>query len=166
MKEFAKKQINFSIIRVHNSCDKMIRVMRENYDSDERKLNVSDLEKSVNTKTSVEVTKEFVTAASFILSAAIGGKKASAKKEPLWDTKKFETGQWLSQSAYLTVKAIEGKKITVENSFGDQMHISKDILEKMDSAHHFQKEVPMNMTELAELLENAGDTCFQVSFRK
>jgi hypothetical protein len=64
------------------------------------------------------------------------------------------------------VKAIDGKKITVENSFGDQMHISKDILEKMDSAHHFAKEVPMNMTELAELLETAGDTCFQVSFRK
>jgi hypothetical protein len=38
------------------------------------------------------VTKEFVTAASFILSAAVGGKKAAAKKEPLWDTKKFETG--------------------------------------------------------------------------
>ena len=64
------------------------------------------------------------------------------------------------------MKAIDGKKITVENSFGDQMHISKDILEKMDSARHFAKEVPMNMTELAELLESAGDTCFQVSFRK
>ena len=46
------------------------------------------------------------------------------------------------------------------------MHISKDILEKMDSAHHFKNEVPMNMTELAELLEDAGDTVFQVSFRK
>lgn len=36
----------------------------------------------------------------------------------------------------------------------------------MDSANHFAKEVPMNMTELAELLESAGDTCFTVNFRK
>jgi hypothetical protein len=46
------------------------------------------------------------------------------------------------------------------------MHVSKDILEKMDSGSHFAKEVPMNMTELAELLEAAGDTVFTVSFRK
>lgn len=46
------------------------------------------------------------------------------------------------------------------------MHVSRDILEKMDSANHFAKEVPMNMTDLAELLENAGDTAFTVSFRK
>lgn len=46
------------------------------------------------------------------------------------------------------------------------MHVSRDILEKMDSANHFQKEVPLNMTELAELLENAGDTAFTVSFKK
>jgi len=86
MKEFAERGINFSIIRVNNTVDKMIGVMRANYDQGDRKLNVSDLEKSVNMKTHAEVTKEFVTAASFILSAAVGGKKA-AKKEPLWDTK-------------------------------------------------------------------------------
>jgi hypothetical protein len=40
------------------------------------------------------------------------------------------------------------------------MHISKDIVEKMDSAHHFEKEIPMNMTDLAVLLEKAGDTVF------
>ncbi len=36
----------------------------------------------------------------------------------------------------------------------------------MNSANHFAKEVPMNMTELAELLETVGDTVFTVSFRK
>ena len=160
--------VNFSIIRVHKTCDKMIKVMQDNYDSADRKIIVSDLLKSVNTKTNAEVTKEFVSSASYILNIAVGGgkKTKAVKKQPLWDVKKFETGQWLSQSAYLTVKDIAGTKITVENQFGDQMHISKDILEKMDSAHHFKTEVPMNMTELAELLENAGDTVFQVSFRK
>jgi hypothetical protein len=47
MKEFARRHINFSVIRVDKSCDKMIKVMQANYDSDKLKLNVSDLEKSV-----------------------------------------------------------------------------------------------------------------------
>jgi len=42
------------------------------------------------------------------------------------------------------------------------MYISLDIIEKMDSANHFAKEVSMNMTELAELIENASDTVFTV----
>lgn len=97
MKMFAARKINFSIIRVNNTVDKMIKVMRENYDSDSMVLNVSDLEKSVATKSKAEVTKEFVAAASFILSATVGrkgGKAAGAVKrgEPLWEPKKFETG--------------------------------------------------------------------------
>jgi len=64
------------------------------------------------------------------------------------------------------VKEISGTKITVENSFGETMHVSKDIIEKMDSGNHFKKELSINMTELAELLESVGDTCFTVSFRK
>ena len=36
----------------------------------------------------------------------------------------------------------------------------------MWSATHFAKEVPMTMTELAELIEAAGDTVFSVTFRK
>ena len=46
------------------------------------------------------------------------------------------------------------------------MHVSKDILEKMWSATHFTKEVPMNMTGLAELLTTVSDTIFTVQFRK
>lgn len=46
------------------------------------------------------------------------------------------------------------------------MDISKDILQKMDSATHYAKEVPLNMTQLSELLSTCGDTVFTVSFRK
>lgn len=46
------------------------------------------------------------------------------------------------------------------------MHVSKDIIEKMDSGNHFSNVIPVNMTELAELLESVGDTVFTVSFRK
>jgi hypothetical protein len=122
------------------------------------------------------VSKEFVTAAtSYILSvscAAPAGKGAAAakkivrKNKPLWDGSKIAVGQWLSQTQYYHVKAIEGTRITVENQWGNLMLVSKDIIEKMDSADHFEKEVGMNMTALAELLETLSDTIFQVNFRK
>ena len=96
------------------------------------------------------------------MSAAVGGgkkggKKSVAKKvkrtgKPLWDTKKYETKQYFSQTAYMNVKAIDGNRVTVQNSFGNDLYVSKDILEGMYSAEHFKKEVPMNMTAIAELL--------------
>jgi hypothetical protein len=46
------------------------------------------------------------------------------------------------------------------------MHVSKDIVEKMDSGNHFAKQVEVNMTELAQLLESVGDTVFTVSFKR
>jgi len=105
-----------------------------------------------------------------MLSVAIGGKGAAAKvvrkEKTLWDTKQLAPEQWLSQTAYLTVKDITGSRITVENSFGQTMHVSKDIIEKMHSANHFKTSVPMNMTSLAELLESVGDTVFSVRFHK
>jgi len=101
MQEFAKQRINFSVVRVDPSVDKMIGVMRANYDSIDRKLIVTDLQNSVSTKSNAEVTKEFVAATSYILSVAVGGAdhKKVAKKvasEPKWDVKKFAVGQWFS----------------------------------------------------------------------
>ena len=64
------------------------------------------------------------------------------------------------------VREITADQVTVENQYGDKMHVSPNILEKMDSADHFEKEVPMTMTELAETLQSAGDTVFTVRFHK
>lgn len=61
---------------------------------------------------------------------------------------------------------IAGDRVTVQNQYGNLMHVSRDILEKMHSATHFAREVPRNMTELAELLTNVSDTIFTVQFRK
>ena len=47
---------------------------------------------------------------------------------------------------------IAGNRVTVVNSFGNTLYVSKDILEGMFSGDHYDKEVPMNMTGLAELL--------------
>ena len=43
MQEFAKRRINFNVVRVDASTDKMLGVMRANYDSIDRKLIVTDL---------------------------------------------------------------------------------------------------------------------------
>ena len=96
MKTFAAKNINFTIVKVNDSCDTMIKVMQANYDNHNRTMNVSDLAHAVQTKTSAEVTKEFVNAASFMLSVSLGvkGKDGAAakvvrKEKPLWDTKQL-----------------------------------------------------------------------------
>ena len=47
MKTFAAKNINFTIVKVNDSCDAMIQVMQANYDSHDRTLNVSDLAHAV-----------------------------------------------------------------------------------------------------------------------
>lgn len=82
----------------------MITVMRNNYDTSSMTLSVQDLSETIKMKSNEEVTKEFVNAASFILSAAVAGKGGKGKKsearpksDPLWDTKQFKVGQWFSQ---------------------------------------------------------------------
>jgi hypothetical protein len=43
-------------------------------------------------------------------------KKAGPKRtNPLWDVKKIEKGQCLSQTIYFNVKSIDGGRITVVN---------------------------------------------------
>jgi len=72
--------------------------MEENYNASGNTMNVTDLSKACQTKTHAEVTKDFVNAASFILSAAVkddgkkGKKGGAAKKKArsgkrLWDAK-------------------------------------------------------------------------------
>jgi len=112
MREFSNRGINFTFVKINEACEKMIGVMKENYKGlNDRLLTVTDLANACKTKTSQEVSKDFISAASFIISAhvsdslkgkkSVGKKSASAKKEALWDTSKFETGQWFSQTTYV-----------------------------------------------------------------
>jgi len=68
--------------------------------------------------------------------------------------------------AYLTVRNITSSTVRVENSYGMQMDVSRDIIERMWSANHFDTEVNMGMTDMAALLETIGDTVFSIQFRK
>ena len=103
MKDFATKNIDFTIIKVNNLCDKMIKVMQENYNSTGKVMNVQDLSNACATKSAAEITKDFVAATSFIISKAIDKTKGSSKgasslpkQVPLWETSKFDVGQFLS----------------------------------------------------------------------
>ena len=139
-------------------------------------MHVTDLANACKNMSKQEVDNQFVNAASFMLRAVVGGgakgkgKKAAALKKvkrskPLWDTKQFAEKQFFSQTAYLNVKSIEGNQVTVENSWGNQMIVSRDIVENMYSADHFEKEVHMNMTNMAEVLQTVQDNIFTVQFR-
>jgi hypothetical protein len=89
-------KVTFTAVKVNNRCDKMIGVMVDTYKAHGLTLNVTDLSQACATKSQAEMTKDFVAAASYILSAAVGG-KPSAKKgsipsakprgAPLWDPK-------------------------------------------------------------------------------
>ena len=74
-------------------------------------------------------------------------------------------GQFLSMTSYFTVLSI-GSLISIKNQFGHTMQASKVLLETMYSADHYEREIPMNMTGLAELLQSVGDTVFTVQFRR
>ena len=101
----------------------MINVMIEAYKTQGLTLNVTDLAQACATKTQAEVTKDFVAAASYILSAAVGGKStgkkggvaAKPRGQPLWDPKKIEKDQYLSQTTYYNVIGLTGADVTVEN---------------------------------------------------
>ena len=106
MREFAKRGIGFTFVKVNDSCNAMIKVMEDNYNPSGNTMNVTDLSHACATKTQAEVTKAFTESVSYILSAAVGGgggagKKSAAKPvkregDPLWDTKKFEVKQYFS----------------------------------------------------------------------
>jgi hypothetical protein len=98
MAEFARRKINFTAVKVNESCNAMIDVMKKSYGGN---MIVNDLAHACKTKSAAEVTKDFIKASSYILRATIGGgdgstglgsapalKKSSSKREPaLWDTK-------------------------------------------------------------------------------
>ena len=85
------------------------------------------------------------------------------KDGPLWDLKKLENGHILSMTSYMHVLKI-ANMVTVRNQYGHVMQMSKELIETMYSADHFEREIPLNMTGLAELLQNVQDNVFTIEF--
>ncbi len=98
MAEFARRKINYTAVKVNESCNAMIDAMKKSYGEN---MIVNDLAQACQTKSKDEVTKDFVAASSFILRATLGKegdgkktsdasalKKSAVKRGPaLWDTK-------------------------------------------------------------------------------
>ncbi len=83
----------------------------------------------------------------------------------LWDIKKIEVGHICSITSYMKVLKID-RMISVKNQHGHHMQMSKELLDTMYSADHFEREIPLNMTGLAELLQSVSDHVFTVVFQK
>ena len=102
---FAAQNINFTFVKVNESCNKMIKVMQENFDPSGLTMHVTDLSSACMTQSKQEVDNQFVSAASFMLRKVVSGdgkgtKKGQPKKvkrgDPLWDTKQFAVKQHFS----------------------------------------------------------------------
>lgn len=72
-KKLSNKGIHLTFVRLDSSCDKMLEIMKQNYNRDGMNLEVTDLADAQKTKTKAEVTKMFVEKASFILKAQLSG---------------------------------------------------------------------------------------------
>ena len=68
-------------------------------------------------------------------------------------------------TSYMRVVSI-GNMIEVVNQHDHVMLMSKSLLETMYSATHYEREVALNMTGLAELLQSVQDHIFTVEFKK
>ena len=79
--------------------------------------------------------------------------KLKVREGPKWNLAKLEMGQFLSMTSYMTVIGM-GNRVTVKNQFGHIMEMSKSLIETMYSATHYEREIALNMTGLAELLQS------------
>ena len=93
-------------------------------------------------------------------------KKEEKARKVNWNRKKLDIGQFLSEVAYYRVEKILKDKVEVVSSLGNEITIDLDLLKEMDSAQHYAREVPCNMTQLVEVLETVNDTIFKVVFKK
>jgi len=84
---------------------------------------------------------------------------------PKWRMSDLKMGQYLSMTSYMTVTGL-GSMISVRNQFGQVMMMSKELLTTMYSATHYESEVGLNMTGLAQLLQSVQDHVFTVNFKK
>ena len=95
MKEFAAKRIALTLVKVNERCEQMIKVMKDNYETDGMVLNITDLANACATKSQAEVTQDFIKAASYILTVTLGGKTGETLQKPkfnnesLWDIKQI-----------------------------------------------------------------------------
>lgn len=167
MNKLTSMQINLTFIKLTNLTDKMFEVMSEAYNQcGTMKLELTDMDQSkLKGMTKEEIDKAFIDKASFIISKKVGGGMETTPMDPLWDGDIAE-GEWYSSTNYIRVLSVSAKKVEVSSTTGGTWSMSPDLIQKMDSADHFEFEIPMARGELVEMLESTRDTIFTICFRK
>jgi hypothetical protein len=167
MRKMKELNVNLTFIKLTVHTDKMFEKMSHAYNDSKFKLELTDMDQSnLQGKTKEDIDKAFIDKASFIISTKVANKgKKVEKKDPLW-TGEMEVGQWFSSTNYIKIDKVESGKVEVISANGGKWSMSKDLVQKMDSADHFDYEIPMNRGELVEMLENTKDTIFTICFRK
>ena len=121
-----------------------------------------------NSKIAQKVSKNSKTIAK---AAETQLKKVKKACQKLWDDKKVEIGQVLSEVQYLKVEAINGDKIDFKTktgaiwTMGGQTFLEK-LAENSFSADHYDREVTVCMTELANIMSSNRGTVFKAVFSK
>jgi hypothetical protein len=167
MTKMKQLNVNLTFIKLTMHTDTMFEKMCNAYNDNKFSLELTDMDQSnLQGKTKEDIDKAFIDKASFIISTKVTNKgKKVEKKDPLW-TGEMEVGQWFSSTNYIKIEKVEAGKVEVVSSVGGKWSMSKDLVQKMDSADHFDYEIPMNRAELVEMLENTKDTIFTICFRK
>ncbi len=133
----------------------MINILKLKYDNDEFAMDTQDFSKFKGTEN--QKNDEFIKKSSYIILSKMNKRKTALKS-------KFQgeicVGDWYSFTNYLKVLKINSDSIEVKNQRGMIWTVTNDIVEKMNSANHFEKEIAITRTELVELIEGARDTIF------
>lgn len=79
----------------------------------------------------------------------------------------LQTGDYLSETQYYKVLSRKQGGIEVENERGFKFNISEPIIQEgCYSSNQFTDEEKVTQTELADILQNAGDSVFSINFNK
>ena len=167
MQKTVDLRINLTFIKLTKQTDKMYEIMKNAYNaSGTMSLELTDMDQNRLAGVSKEdVDKAFIEKASFIISKNVGKKKKSTSKDPLW-TGDIVENTWYSSTNYVKIKSITDTEVEVTSTAGGRWSMSYDLLQKMDSADHFDYEIPLARGELIEMLESTRDTIFTISFKK
>lgn len=157
--------VNLTFIKLTKHTDKMFEVMSKSYNTPKYNLELTDMDQTImGGKTKEEIDKAFIEKASFIISKKVKSKR-KAKKDPIWEGDITE-GLWFSSTNYVKIQKIESGKVDVNSFAGGKWGMSLDLIQKMNSADHYDYEIPMSKGELVEMLESTKDMIFTICFKK